>query len=94
MSGKARTGERPPDAIFASITFDEYLSPARFPLTTRPGITSGEQVAADVLDLGHLRELRATGHVLARDELARLAELETKAAARPEMLGKPDGVSG
>lgn len=68
------------------MTFSEYMSPTRFPLTTHDGILPLVQLAYDACNLAQLRELRDDGRELTEDEQARLAELEKKAVARPKLL--------
>lgn len=58
------------------MTTDEYLSPARFPLTSQHGLNPNEQFEIDPFDLAELRALQNGGHTLSRDEQARLAEME------------------
>jgi hypothetical protein len=68
------------------LTPTEYLDPARFPLTTRAGITPLAQVVGDAIDRDKLRALAAHGVALTDGQRARLTELERKAAVRPAVL--------
>lgn len=70
------------------MTIDEYLDPERFPLTTRPGLSPGQQFRADAYDLKRLREYVSAGGAVSDRKRARLAELEAKEQARPALLGQ------
>ncbi len=69
------------------MTPHEYTDAARFPLTTRPGISAHTQSVADACELDELHVQWARWHKLTRPQRARLAELEQKA-------GLPEGRAG
>lgn len=76
------------------MTAAEYTHPGRFPLTTLAGLTFDEQLALDRLRLARLLRLRGDGHLSAGGEVAQLAELEEKAAARPAEQVRPGEADG
>lgn len=73
------------------MTLDEYLSPKLFPLTTREGLTPREQFRLNAADLDRLREVLGTDTTPTERQWLILAELEDKAAARPELLAQLGG---
>jgi hypothetical protein len=64
----------------------EYADPARFPLTTQPGLSVGEQMLLDAVKLDDLREARDLGRPLTAEQEWVAAELEEKARHRVEVL--------
>jgi len=68
------------------LTLTEYMSPERFPLTTRTGLTPRLQFVTDAAELERLRAVLATGVTPTEEQWIRLGELEEKEQARPTLL--------
>jgi hypothetical protein len=73
------------------VTLDEYMSPERFPLTTRPGLSAADQFRLDAAHLAKLRAYLGGGVTPTEDQWLRLEELEEKETARPALLAQPSG---
>jgi hypothetical protein len=69
-------------------TLAEYLDRARFPRTTRPGLSPRQQFLADAYSLKVVREYLRAGGTLTDRQQARLTELEAKRIARPALLSQ------
>ncbi len=68
------------------MTPHEYTDAARFPLTTRAGLTARQQASIDARDLDELNAYRDDWNQLTRAQRDILAELEEKAAHRAGVL--------
>jgi hypothetical protein len=64
------------------VTLEEYLDPARFPLTTHPGFGLQEQLGFDGVTHADLKSLRESGHEFTAKQAAWWAGLEAKQEAR------------
>jgi hypothetical protein len=64
----------------------ESTDPARFPLTTQPGLPVAEPMLLDAVNLDDLREARDLGRPLTLEQERAAAELEEKARHRVEVL--------
>jgi hypothetical protein len=73
------------------MTPDEFVDATRFPLTTWRGMHAWDQALNDFCSLETLRGERARWNQLTKDQRARLAELETKAALWPAVRAQLTG---
>jgi hypothetical protein len=70
------------------VTLSEYLDPARFPLTARPGLSARDQFRLDAAHLARLRAYLADGVTPTEEQWLRLAELEEKERSRQGLIGE------
>lgn len=61
---------------------NEYMSAARFPLTTQPGITIEQQRMLDSMNYDELNDAEQNGALLTDEEKQILAELTAKRSSR------------
>jgi hypothetical protein len=72
------------------LTLDDYMNPARFPLTTQGGLTPRQQMLIDAVNLGDVQRAEEEGRALDPDRGPLVDELTEKGAARtdPGLMGE------
>jgi hypothetical protein len=68
-----------------TMTIEEYLSPERFPLTTRKGLTPQQHLMIDAFDCDKFRELDEAGQITTERGKALWAELQAKEKEIPRL---------
>jgi hypothetical protein len=74
------------------MTLADYMNPARFPLTTQPGLTAKQQLMIDDFNFNQMSQaVKEEGRTLAGEDLARWNELQEKAEHRGRLLEELKG---